>query len=135
MNGRRWMVYGGAMLLLTALSSCSVTRHIPSGEYLLNRTEIKIEKDHGLSKDELVTQSELDKYVRQHPAKRFLGTNLPSAIYVQANPKRNTWWNRLKKRIGHEPVLLDTALTRAVKQAWLLGFPDEFFAGSPKRDF
>ena len=30
---------------------------------------------------------------------------------------------------------LYTALTRAVKQAWLLGFPDEFFAGSPKRDF
>ncbi len=107
------MVVWGAMLLLTALSSCSVTRHIPSGTYLLTRTEIKIERDHGLSKKELVTQSELDKYVRQHPAKRFLGTNLPSAIYMQANPKRNTWWNRLKKRIGHEPVLLDTALTRA----------------------
>ena len=113
MSNRIWWMVFGAMLLLAALSSCSVTRHIPTGEYLLNRTDIKIERDHGLSKKELVTQSELDKYVRQHPAKRFLGTNLPSAIYLQANPKRNTWWNRLKKRIGHEPVLLDTALTRA----------------------
>lgn len=130
MNGRRLTAWLGAALLLAALSSCSVTRHIPSGEYLLNRTEIKIERDHGLTKKELVTQSELDKYVRQHPAKRFLGTNLPSAIYVQANPKRNTWWNRLKKRIGREPVLLDTAQTRATAEGMKIYMDSRGFLNS-----
>lgn len=130
MNGRRWTAWLGAGLLFAALSSCSVTRHIPAGEYLLTRTEIDIAKDHGLTKNELVTQSDLDKYVRQHPAKKALGTNLPSAIYVSANPQRNTWWNRLKKRIGREPVILDSAQTRASSEGMKIYMDSRGFLNS-----
>ncbi len=100
------------LLLLLAgvlLSSCSVTRRLQPGEYLLQR--VRIEDDRQTPRDERITAEELEKYVRQTPNKHFLGTNLYVWLYNLANPEKDNWWNNFKRKIGEEPVLLDMDLT------------------------
>ena len=98
-----------AVVLLLIGSACSVTRHIPQGQYLLQR--VKIEPDRTAPRDERIPASELEKYVRQSPNKRLFGTNFYVWLYEQADPDKQNGWNNWKRRIGQEPVLLDMALT------------------------
>ena len=101
------------MLLLAAaaLAACNATKHLPSGAYLLTKNQVEIEKEPELPKEDQITKLELDKYIRQQPNKRFLGTNLPIWIYSQADTAKNNGWNRFKRRLGAAPVLLDSAQT------------------------
>lgn len=99
-----------AVLAGIAFSSCSVTRKLHSGEYLLQK--VKIEDDKETPRKERIDADELKKYIRQTPNKHFLGTNLYAWIYNLANPEKDNWWNNFKRKIGEEPVLLDLDLTR-----------------------
>lgn len=64
------------------------------------------------STDIPVQKSELEQYIRQRPNSRFLGTNLPIWVYLQADSTSNSGWNRFKRRLGSAPVLLDSAQTK-----------------------
>lgn len=97
-------------LLGLVCSACSVTRKIPDGQYLLQ--QVKIEADKSAPRKERITAAELEKYVRQTPNKRFLGTDFYVWLYEQADSDKQNWWNNWKRRIGQEPVLLDMGLTR-----------------------
>lgn len=90
-------------------ASCSVTRGIAEGDYLVQR--VRIEEDRTVPRDERIRASELERYVRQSPNGRFLGLNLGVWIYEQADTGCHNWWNNWKRRIGQEPVLLDMGLT------------------------
>ena len=107
---RRVVTY---LLILVATgifgSSCNVTRHLQSGEYLLQR--VKIEDDHQSPRKERITREELEGYVRQTPNKHFLGTDFYVWFYNLANPEKDNWWNNFKRKIGEEPVILDLGLT------------------------
>ena len=87
------------------LSSCNVTRHIPSNAYLLQR--VKIEEDESIPRDERIKSDEVTKYLRQKPNKHFLGTDFYVWIYLMANPEKDNWWNNLKRKMGEEPVLFN----------------------------
>ncbi len=100
-------VAAGVMLLAC---SCSVTRYVPQGSYLLR--ENVVEADRNAPKQERIKVEEMEQYVRQTPNKRFLGTNLYLWVYNIAKPGRNTVLARMWRRIGQAPVLLDTTLTR-----------------------
>ena len=93
------------------LAACSATRHIPSGQYLLSKSDVRIEREKQLTRDERATRTELEQFIRQHPTKRFLGTNFYLWAYNSADPDKTNWWNRFKRRIGKDPVLLDSTLT------------------------
>jgi hypothetical protein len=95
--------------LLAAMSSCSVTRHIPEGQYLLTRSTISVDKS--APRRERVSAGELDRYVVQSPNRRFLGTNLYASIYAGANPQKNYGWQRFLRRTGEPPVVWDPART------------------------
>ena len=101
-------------LLGILCSACSVTRKLSEGEYFLQRVEI--EDDKQTPKKERITALTLEEYVRQTPNKRFLGTNFYVWAYNLANPDKDNWWNNLKRKIGEEPVLLDTTLTEKSAQ-------------------
>ena len=107
---RRARSIGFAAMLGFVCSACSVTRHIPEGEYFLQK--VSVEDDRSVPRRERIPSADLEKYVRQTPNKRFLGTNFYVWLYEQANPAKNNKWNRWKRRIGEEPVLLDMDLTR-----------------------
>ena len=101
-------------LLCILCSACSVTRKLSQGEYFLQRVEIEDDKD--TPKKERITALTLEEYVRQTPNKRFLGTNFYVWAYNLANPNQDNWWNNLKRKIGEEPVLLDSTLTEKSAQ-------------------
>ena len=103
----------GRVVLIAAVcigcASCSVTRKIPDGQYLVQK--VRIEDDKSTPRKERIRAAELERYVRQSPNKRFLGLNVGVWLYEQANPDKHNWWNNCKRRIGQEPVLLDMDLT------------------------
>ncbi len=84
--------------------SCNVTRNLPDGTYLLQKVDIKTDKE--TPKSQRITAEDVTKYIRQTPNKHFLGTNFYVEMYNLANPEKDNWWNNLKRRIGEEPVLL-----------------------------
>ncbi len=94
-----------AALAAVMLSSCSVTRRIPEGSYLLKRNVVQADKES--PRKERIAANELDRYVQQSPNKRFLGTNLYAWMYAQAKPGKTNGWNRFLRRVGEEPVIWD----------------------------
>ena len=93
------MVFAVAFVL-----SCNVTRNLPDGTYLLQKVDVKSDKD--TPKAQRLTAEDVTKYIRQTPNKHFLGTNFYVEMYNLANPEKDNWWNNLKRKIGEEPVLL-----------------------------
>ncbi|MFI3282786.1 MAG: BamA/TamA family outer membrane protein [Rikenellaceae bacterium] len=98
-----------ATITLVGLWSCGVSRHIPEGEYLLNRVTISESKE--TPKNEMIPSYEMERYVRQSPNKRLFGTNFYIWVYNSANPNKDNWWNRLKRKIGEEPVYYSETLS------------------------
>lgn len=101
-------------ILLTVLTSifclsCSVTRHIPEGQYLVQKVSIKADKE--TPRKERIKSEELETYIRQTPNKRFLGTNFYIWLHSRVNPEKNNRWNNWKRRVGEAPVILDEELT------------------------
>ncbi len=99
--------------LLTTLS-CSVTRHIPQGSYFLQRVEVQDDKE--APKEERVPGYVLQSYVRQSPNKRLLGTNIYVWAYNLANPDKDNFWNRFKRKVGRAPVYYNNTLTEQGEQ-------------------
>ena len=89
---------------MTFVLSCNVTRNLEDGTYLLQKVDIKTDKD--TPKSQRITAEDVTKYIRQTPNKHFLGTNFYVEMYNLANPEKDNWWNNLKRKIGEEPVLL-----------------------------
>ena len=79
---------------------------------MLAGNKIEIEKEKDLPRDERATKTELESFVRQHPGKKLLGTNFYVWAYNAADSTKNNWWNRFKRRIGREPVLMDSSLAQ-----------------------
>jgi len=97
-------------LLLTALlASCSVTKFVPDGEYLLDKVEVKSDTV-ALG----VNPSEMRQLVRQRGNSRWFSTaKLPLATYSLSGRDTTKWFNRFLRSIGEPPQLYDSASTRA----------------------
>ena len=87
------------------LSSCNVTKLLPSNDYLLQR--VKVEEDREVPRRERIKSDEVMRYIRQTPNKHFLGSDFYVWVYSLAKPEKDNWWNNLKRKIGEEPVLLN----------------------------
>ena len=90
--------------------SCAITKHLPEGEYLLERNVVEI--DRKVPRNERIKSEEFEQYLRQRSNKRLLGMRVPLRIYNFSNPRSRTWWSRAWRRLGEPPVLLDTMLVR-----------------------
>ena len=97
--------------MVITIVSCSVTRDLPEGTYLLS--SVRFEEDKSVPRDRRITVDKdgLDTYVRQSPNKKIFGLDFYVWVYEHANPEKHDWWNNFKRKIGEEPVLLDSALT------------------------
>ncbi|MDR0510808.1 MAG: BamA/TamA family outer membrane protein [Rikenellaceae bacterium] len=96
------------LLVLAALASCSATRNVPRGEYLLSKVKLQPDRDH--PRKERVGVDDMEKYIRQGPNTRFLGMKVSLAVYNMARPGSEAWLSRLLRRMGSPPVILDSAL-------------------------
>ena len=107
----RLIRYMMLVAMVMTIVSCSVTRDLPEGTYLLS--SVRFEEDKSVPRDRRITVDKdgLDTYVRQSPNKKIFGLDFYVWVYEHANPEKHDWWNNFKRKIGEEPVLLDSALT------------------------
>lgn len=99
-----YLLYFLFLLALAGLYSCSATKFVPDGEYLLDK--VKIESD----VPEYGTL-ELRPYLRQQPNFKMFGLNKTMfQIYNLAGKDTTKWRNRFLQRIGEPPVIYDSTL-------------------------
>ncbi|MDE6098499.1 MAG: BamA/TamA family outer membrane protein [Muribaculaceae bacterium] len=94
----------------TAISlwACSSVKHVPDGQYLLDKVEISVD-----SPDEIATD-DLQYFLRQSPNHKVLGfARLQLAAYSLSGSDSTRWYNRWLRRIGQAPVIFDSVLTEA----------------------
>ncbi len=83
--------------------SCSTTKYVPDGSYLLSKVTIRVDS---LSTYEQEQLGELNLYLTQQPNARLLGlVKWTLAVYSLSNPKSNSFVNRQLRKWGDPPVL------------------------------
>ena len=90
------------LLLLTAVvvSSCSLGRHVPHGEYLIRENKIIVD-----SAKFDVSKSELSNYIVQKPYRGLISLNLkPWVYYVTKDKTQKKVMKWLNETVGQEPV-------------------------------
>lgn len=87
------------LLLLVLVSSCSVTKFIPDGAYLLD--EVKIVSD-----NKTIKPSDVSSYIRQNPNNKwFSSVKVPLYIYSLSGIDSTRWSNKFIRKIGDAPVI------------------------------
>jgi len=102
-----------SIIVLLVAYSCSNTKYVPEGKYLLNKTEIKVDGK-GLKSEDI------ESYAKQKPNKRIFFVRFHLGLYDLSSPQKNKGINGWLKRIGEEPVIYDGYLhTRSQEQIGL----------------
>ena len=95
-KGFRYALLATAILLL---ASCSATKYVPEGSYLLD--EVRIQTD-----NKEIKPSSLSMYVRQNPnAKWFSLIKTQLYVYNWSGRDSTRWINRTLRRMGDAPVI------------------------------
>lgn len=99
---RHTTIIGFIILLALSLGifSCSSTRHVPEGEYLLKKYKIKTDNKN-------IEKSEIKKYIRQKPNQRFLGMSFPLFLYNLSSPHKDKGISKWLRKSGEAPVVWD----------------------------
>lgn len=91
-------------IALLALASCSLTKFVPDGSYLLDEVNV-------VSDQKEVKTGTLKSYVRQNPnSKWFSLVKVPLYTYNLSGKDTSKWINRMWRRLGDGPVIYDEAL-------------------------
>lgn len=93
-----------SIICSVAVVSCSTTKYVEDGSYLLNKVEVKTDEDRAD-----VNLSQLKSYVRQKGNSRwFSAMRLPLATYSLSGRDTTKWINRMLRSIGEAPVVFDS---------------------------
>lgn len=112
-----------SVLVLLLSASCSSTKYVPDGSFLLD--DVKIQTD-----NKNVKPSDLSPYVRQTPnSKWFSLIKTQLYVYNWSGPDTMRWGNRMLRKLGDAPVIYkeeETArtaeeMTKAVQNMGYLG--------------
>ena len=103
------------LALVLVLASCSTTKYVPQGEYLLDKATVKC------TDDKSVSTSSLRNYLRQKQNTEILGFwKLQLHVYNTAprdtTSKSNKRLARNAHKMGEAPVIYDEELTRVSMQ-------------------
>lgn len=105
----RTVSFATMCVLITLLWSCSSTKHVPDGKYLLDDVKINITDNKSSIKS-----SELNNYLRQLPNHKVLwGVKLQLGFYNLSGKDSTKWVNKWLRRLGNAPVIYDSDLTEA----------------------
>ncbi len=96
------------LLVALLMASCSTTKYIPDGSYLLN--EVKLKAD-GTYRD--VNINTMKEFVRQKTNSQWFSSwKLPLKTYSLSGRDSTKWINRILRSIGEAPVVYDSLQTR-----------------------
>src|SRR5690606_2919383 len=91
-----------AVIFTFSMSSCGPARHLPDGELLLSKTQIK-------SEEKKINKRKLKEYLKQEPNRQLLGMfKIYLGIY---NLYYNKPESKIRERLGEPPVVFDSSLT------------------------
>lgn len=97
--------------LIWLLAGCASTRHVPEGEFLLDKVSIKVDSATGA---ENIDTEALQAYLRQTPNHRMLWSlRLRLGFYNMSGNDSTRFWNRWARKLGEPPVIFDSVLTDA----------------------
>ena len=113
------------LALLPLLGGCGSTRHVPQGEYLLDK--VKITVDSGSK----VESENLTSYLRQQPNHKMLWSmKLRLGIYNMSGKDSTKWWNKWIRKLGEPPVIYSQALTEAGERQLQRAFINRGYLGA-----
>lgn len=109
---RKSLLFRILLPLIAIAVSCSSVKHVPQGEYLLDKVKIETTGTEGqLDTEELVN------FLRQAPNHKVLGfAKLQLATYSLSGADTTRWYNRWLRRVGQAPVIYDPELTEASRR-------------------
>lgn len=110
---RKGVVASVAALILLLVSACSSARHVPEGEYLLDRVGVEFAGDStvGFRSEEMIN------YLRQQPNHRMLwSAKLQLGIYNLSGHDTTKFWNRWIRKLGEAPVIYNPSLAITSRQ-------------------
>lgn len=94
-----------SILTSLLLSSCSLSRYVPQGEYRLNSTKI-------ISDHKQIDAQSYNSYLRQLPNNSIiLLGKVKLALYSTVNQDTTNGWTRFIHKMGEPPVIYDSTLT------------------------
>jgi hypothetical protein len=100
------IIEGLLVLAFFILSSCSPARYVPKGDYLLSRNHVE-------TAQKSVSEDQLKSYIIQKPNKRVVGSRFHLFLYNLSNIKKEKGINAWLRKIGEEPVIYDSLLTKS----------------------
>ncbi len=108
MHAKRLHIILTAIASILLLAACSATKHVPDGEYLLDKVSVDVTDRNDIS------EVELYNFLRQTPNHKVLGfAKLQLATYSLSGRDSTKWYNRWLRRVGQAPVIYDQAFTEA----------------------
>ena len=88
------------------LVGCSSSKHVQSGDYLLDKIIIDVNDS-----THTVDVGEMSAYVRQTPNHKMLWSiKFRLGIYNLSGMDSTKWWNKWMRRLGEAPVIYDSTL-------------------------
>jgi len=88
-------------ICLSAIWSCTTTKYVPNGQYLLDKVRIKTDTTD-------IKPSELKNYLQQQPNFKVFGIfKWPLYLYSLSGRKEERFINRQLRKMGEPPVLFD----------------------------
>ena len=129
---------GIALILILFFSSCNYIKNLSKNEYVLVKNTVKIEDVKDPEFDDLID------LVRPVPNKKFMGM-FPIKVSLWANHQprfdsitgitKDSRFNQWLRRIGEEPVLLDTSdMQRSITQIDLAMFQRGYFDAATRAE-
>lgn len=100
-------LYIGCLIgCVLSLASCSTTKYVNEGSYLLDKVEIRSDSKHYKAAD-------LKPYLRQQPNFKVFGLmKWQLFVYDWSGKNEKRWINKQLRRMGEAPVIMDTLLVQ-----------------------
>ena len=94
------------------LVSCYSTRHINVNEKILKENTITINNQKKI-RTKGTSKKEINAIIKQKPNKKILGF-IPFHLWIYnlSNPKKSNWLNTYLRKIGENPIILDSVLVQ-----------------------
>ncbi|NDV64348.1 BamA/TamA family outer membrane protein [Bacteroides sp. 224] len=107
---KKTLLYVVWCVCIMLLASCSTTKYVPDGSYLLDA--IKIQTD---SKE--VQPSSLQPYIRQNPNRKWFSL-LKTQLHIYSLSGRDSanWFNKFLRKIGDAPVIYSEEQARRSRE-------------------
>lgn len=110
---RNKRIYIAMLMIAAILWSCSSTRYVPQGKYLLEKNYVNVKNPKNVFKSNEITSDEVATYIKQRPNNRFLGMGLSLGFFNMTDTSKHTKWHKLwAEKIGSAPVVFDSMLMR-----------------------